>query len=65
MDPKYRIALMVLVFGGIDLGLIGLVQNDIISMIFGQLSALSRILYILIGVCAGYIGATTFIFKKD
>jgi len=49
----YRpIALIVLVIGGLNLGLMGLLGMNVIGGIFGNL--LGRLIYIIIGVAAGY-----------
>ena len=58
----YRIALIILIIGGINVGIFGLLQFDIIGAIF---SGLSRLLYIIIGASAAYVGVKTFIFKDE
>lgn len=48
-----RIALILVVIGGINWGSIGLFQFDIVAWIFGgQDAAVSRIIYVLVGVAA-------------
>lgn len=46
------IAVILLLIGGINLGLVGLFNFDLIGAIFGEV--ISRILYVLIGISAIY-----------
>ncbi len=47
------ITLLLVIIGGINWGLVGLAQFDLVAAIFGgQSSALARIVYILVGVSA-------------
>jgi len=50
-----RAALILLVIGGLNWGLVGAFQVNLVTMLFGPSSTLSRIVYILIGVAAGYV----------
>lgn len=48
-----RIALILLIIGGINWGSVGIFQFDLVAWIFGgQTSILSRIIYTLVGLCA-------------
>lgn len=48
-----RIALILLIIGGVNWGSIGLFRFDIVAWIFGgQGSVLSRIVYTIVGLCA-------------
>ena len=48
-----RLALSLLIVGGINWGSIGLFQFDIVAWIFGGQGALvSRIIYTVVGLCA-------------
>jgi hypothetical protein len=48
-----RIALLLLIVGGINWGLIGIFQFDLVAFIFGgQAAVVSRIIYVLVGICA-------------
>ena len=48
-----RIALIVLVIGGLNWGLVGLFQFDLVAAIAGgQAAPLARIIYILVGASA-------------
>jgi uncharacterized membrane protein YuzA (DUF378 family) len=49
------IAMILLIVGGINWGLVGLAQFDLVAAIFGgQDALLSRIVYILVGLAALY-----------
>lgn len=47
--------MILVLIGGINWGLIGLFRLDIVALIFGNFSLLSRLIYILFGVGAGYL----------
>ncbi len=49
------IALILLIIGGINWLLVGLFSFDLVAALFGELSALSRIVYSLVGIAAIYI----------
>lgn len=50
-----RIALTLLIIGGLNWLLIGLLEFDLVATIFGGPDALvSRIIYVVVGVCALY-----------
>ena len=45
-----KIALVLIIIGAINLGLIGFFQFDLVATIFGDMSAFSRIIYALVGI---------------
>ena len=45
-----------LVVGGLNWGLVGIFNFDLVAALFGEMSALSRIVYILVGLSAVYQG---------
>lgn len=49
------IALILLVIGGLNWGLVGLFSFDLVATIFGDMSTVSRIIYILVGLSGIYI----------
>ena len=49
-----RAALILLIIGGLNWGLVGAFQVNLVTVLFGPSSTLSRIVYILIGVAAVY-----------
>ncbi|WP_426693476.1 DUF378 domain-containing protein [Sphingomonas sediminicola] len=46
------ITLLLLIIGGLNWGLVGLFGFDLVATIFGEMSVLSRIVYVLVGVSA-------------
>lgn len=48
------IAAILLVVGGLNWGLVGIFEFDLVAAIFGAMSILSRIVYILVGIAAVY-----------
>jgi uncharacterized membrane protein YuzA (DUF378 family) len=51
------VAAVLLVVGGINWGVVGLTGSDIVGTIFGNLSPVSRTVYLLVGVAALYQAA--------
>ncbi len=49
------IALTVAIIGAVNWGLIGLFRFDLVAFIFGDMSWLSRIVYVLVGLCGLYL----------
>ena len=49
------IAVIVLVIGGINWLLVGAFNFDLVATLFGEMSALSRIVYMLVGLAAIYV----------
>ncbi|WP_152657241.1 DUF378 domain-containing protein [Oceanobacillus sp. CFH 90083] len=61
MKTLHAIAVTLLIIGGINWGLIGFFQFDLVSAIFGgQTAILSRIIYGLVGLSAIYYLTTLF-----
>ncbi|MGN0634563.1 MAG: DUF378 domain-containing protein [Oscillospiraceae bacterium] len=59
-----RIALLLLIIGGINWGLIGIFQFDLVAFIFGgQAAIISRIIYVLVGISA--IWCISLFFKEQ
>jgi uncharacterized membrane protein YuzA (DUF378 family) len=48
------LAMTLLIVGGVNWGLVGLFNFDLVATLFGEMSALSRIVYIVVGLCALY-----------
>lgn len=53
-NPVDLIALILVIVGGLNWGLVGLFGFDLVAAIFGDMSTLSRIIYILVGLAALY-----------
>lgn len=45
-----KIALVLIIIGAINWGLIGFFKFDLVATLFGNMSALSRIIYALVGI---------------
>ncbi len=48
------IVLVLVVIGAINWGLVGILQFDLVRVLFGNMSMLSRIIYAVIGICGLY-----------
>ena len=46
------VTLLLLIVGGLNWGLVGLLEFDLVAALFGEMSALSRIVYTLVGASA-------------
>jgi uncharacterized membrane protein YuzA (DUF378 family) len=49
------IAVIVLAVGGLNWLLVGAFDFDLVATLFGEMSALARIVYVLVGVAAVYV----------
>lgn len=59
------ISMALLIVGGINWGLVGLFDFDLVAALFGQMSLLSRIVYVVVGLCALYTIYTSSKIKKS
>lgn len=48
------VALILIIIGAINWGLIGFFRFDLIASLFGQLSTISRIIYAIVGIAGIY-----------
>ncbi|WP_437600601.1 DUF378 domain-containing protein [Sorangium sp. So ce590] len=48
-------AIVLVVIGAVNWGLVGLFEFDLVAAIFGRLSAISRIVYVLVGLAGLYL----------
>ncbi len=49
------IAIILLIIGGLNWGLVGLFDFDLLAILFGENSAFTRVLYTLVGLASVYI----------
>lgn len=49
------IALVLVIVGGLNWALVGILKFDLVAWIFGDMAVVSRIVYILVGVAAVYM----------
>ena len=54
-----KLAMWLLVIGGLNWGLVGLFSFDLVATIFGDMSTISRIVYSLVGVSALYVALSS------
>ncbi len=52
------VALILVIVGGLNWALVGLFSFDLVATIFGDMSVLSRIVYVLVGLSAVYVLAS-------
>ena len=48
-------ALTIVIIGAINWGLVGFFDFNLVAMIFGSMSWISRIIYALVGICGIYL----------
>ncbi len=58
------IALVLVLIGALNWGLVGIFDFDLVEAIFGEMSPLSRLIYILVGIAAIYMTLTAATFIK-
>lgn len=51
------LALVLVIVGGLNWGLVGLLQFNLVTTLFGATSVLSNIVFILVGLSAVYVAA--------
>lgn len=51
------IALILVIIGGLNWGLVGLLGLDLVATLFGAMSVISKLVYILVGISAVYVAA--------
>jgi len=52
MGALNKITLLLLIVGGLNWGMVGLFDFDLVAAILGDMSVISRIVYVLVGVSA-------------
>jgi uncharacterized membrane protein YuzA (DUF378 family) len=52
MTVLNKVTLVLLIVGGLNWGLVGLFNFDLVAAIFGEISLLSRLVYSLVGLSA-------------
>lgn len=57
-------ALIFTIIGGLNMGLLGVMNIDVISYLLGDLTVFSRVIHIIIGVCAIYIVFIAMLLRK-
>jgi uncharacterized membrane protein YuzA (DUF378 family) len=65
MRTLNTIALVLTIIGGLNWGLVGLADLDLVAAIFGAGSTLARLVYIAVGIAAAYCLALLPIVSRD
>ena len=55
MDTLDMIALILLIVGGLNWGLVGLFGFDLVQFLFGWSVLVARAVYVVVGISAGYM----------
>lgn len=59
------LALAILIVGGVNWGLIGAFNFDLVSTLFGEMTTLTRVVFALVGLSALYTTFTTLLHSSD
>ena len=51
METVQKVLLVITIIGAINWGLIGVLDIDLVALIFGSSTLFSRIIYTLVGIC--------------
>lgn len=54
-DTLDKVAYILVLIGGLNWGIVGLFENDLVGELFGYGSGLAEIVYIVIGAAAAYL----------
>jgi len=58
MKALHMVAFLLLVVGGLNWGLVGLFNYNLVEMLLGSMPSVVMIVYVLVGLSAVYIGVT-------
>lgn len=59
------IAMVLVLVGALNWGLVGAFEFDLVATIFGDMSTMSRVVYVLVGLAAVYVAAISPKLKKS
>lgn len=66
METLQKVALVFTIIGALNWGLIGIFDLDLVATLFGDMTLLSRIVYVIVAVCGLInIGIFFFHFKEE
>ncbi|MFH1663844.1 MAG: DUF378 domain-containing protein [archaeon] len=57
------IALVLVIIGGLNWGLVGIANMDLVKIIFGSIPVLAQLVYVLVGLSALYMIYVSFMKK--
>lgn len=58
------IAFVILIIGGLNWGLVGIFQYNVIATLFGDMTTFSRIIYDIVALAAVYVAVITMNLQK-
>lgn len=58
-----QIALILVILGGLNWGIIGLVDSNIIKILFSTFPLLERSIYIIVGIASLWVAYTSFVLE--
>ena len=53
-EPLGMLVTLLLIVGGINWGLVGLIDLNLVTMLFGEMTTISRVVYSLVGLAGVY-----------
>ena len=59
------LALILVLVGALNWGLVGILEFDLVATLFGEMSYLTRIIYSLVGLAAIYVTVISMSLNKD
>lgn len=59
------LAVVLVIVGGLNWGLVGIFNFDLVATIFGDMSGISRVVYALVGLAAIYLAAISMKLAKQ
>ncbi len=65
LKPLDWLALVLVLVGALNWGLVGLLEFDLVATIFGEMTVISRVVYSLVGLAAIYVGAIAMNLRKE
>ena len=51
MNTLYKVALTLVIIGAVNWGMVGLFDINLVSLLFGEGSILTNLIYALVGIC--------------
>lgn len=55
LNPVDWIAIVLVIVGGLNWGLVGLFQFDLVEFLLGSIAVLQRLVYVVVGLAALYM----------
>lgn len=64
MKALRMVALILLIVGGLNWGLVALLDTNLVTAVLGEASVLTNAVYVLVALSAVYVAADEFVMKK-